>query len=262
MSRRIRLAVILGVTLACAVGVLAIPPLPQSQDYHNFADRRPLLGIPNFLDVASNAAFLLAGGLGLLFLARQRGSNTGDTFTENAEQRPYAILFLGIALTGIGSAYYHLAPDNARLVWDRLPMTIGFTAILAAIIAERISLRAGLLSLVPLIAAGIGSVVYWQMTELAGRGDLRPYVLVQFYPMLGIPLLMFLFPPKYTRSADLLGAVALYALAKAFEALDTQIFGLGQIVSGHTLKHIVAAFAIYQILRMLRRRQPLPARPC
>ena len=109
MSRRIRLAVILGVTLACAVGVLAIPPLPQSQDYHNFADRRPLLGIPNFLDVASNAAFLLAGGLGLLFLARQRGSNTGDTFTENAEQRPYAILFLGIALTGIGSAYYHLA---------------------------------------------------------------------------------------------------------------------------------------------------------
>ena len=141
-------------------------------------------------------------------------------------------------------------------------MTIGFTAILAAIIAERISLRAGLLSLVPLIAAGIGSVVYWQMTELAGRGDLRPYVLVQFYPMLGIPLLMFLFPPKYTRSADLLGAAALYALAKAFEALDTQIFGLGQIVSGHTLKHIVAAFAIYQILRMLRRRQPLPARPC
>jgi len=141
-------------------------------------------------------------------------------------------------------------------------MTIGFTAIVAAIIAERISVRAGLLSLVPVIAIGIGSVVYWQMTELGGRGDLRPRVLVQFYPMLAIPLLMFPFPPKYTRSADLLGTAALYALAKAFEALDTQIFGLGQIISGHTLKHIVAAFAIYQILRMLRRRQPLPARLC
>ena len=105
MSRRIRLAVILGVTLACAVGVLAIPPLAQSQDYQTFADGRPLLGIPNFLNVASNAAFLLAGGPGLLFLVRRRGSNTGDTFTENGEQWPYAVLFLGIVLTGIGSAY-------------------------------------------------------------------------------------------------------------------------------------------------------------
>jgi hypothetical protein len=136
-------------------------------------------------------------------------------------------------------------------------MTIAFTALPAGILAERISIKAGLLSLVPLLAAGIGSVAYWEVTELGGRGDLRPYAIVQFYPVLAIPLIMFLFPPKYTRSADLLWAATLYALAKAFEALDTQIFGLGQNVSGHTLKHLAAALAVYVILRMLQKRQAL-----
>ncbi len=262
MTRRTRLSVIGGVTLAVVVGIMALPPIPQSQDYHNFADRRALLGIPNFLNVISNAAFLLVGALGLLFLSRQRGSYPGSPFTERAEQWPYAILFLGIGLTGLGSAYYHLAPDNARLVWDRLPMTIAFTAILSTIIAERISVKAGLLSLVPLVVVGIGSVVYWQVTELGGRGDLRSYIIVQFYPMLAILLIMLLFPSRYSRSTDLLGAVAFYALAKAFEAFDTQIFAVGHIVSGHTLKHLAAALATYLILRMLHKRRPLASYLC
>jgi len=257
MTRGIRLLVIAGVTLAAVLGIMTLPPIPQSQDYHNFADRRAWHGIPYSLNVISNAAFLLAGGLGLMFLSRQQGSTPGGAFAERAEQWPYAIFFLGVALTGLGSAYYHLAPDNSRLVWDRLPMATAFTAILAAIIAERISPMAGLWSLGPLVAAGIGSVVYWHVTELGGRGDLRPYILVQFYPMLAIPLIMFLFPSRYTGSADLLGAAALYALAKAFEAFDTQIFAIGRIVSGHTLKHLTAAMAAYLILRMLHKRRPL-----
>ena len=258
MSRRIRLGMIVVVFVVAVVGTMSLPPIPQSQDYHNFADRRALLGIPNFLNVISNAAFLLVGALGLVLLSRQRRSKPVGAFLERGEPWPYAVLFLGIALTGIGSGYYHLAPNNARLVWDRLPMTIAFTAILSALIAERISLKAGLFALLPLVAAGIGTVVYWQVTELAGRGDLRPYVIVQFYPMLAIPLIVLLFPPRYTRSADLLGAAALYALAKAFETFDAQIFAVGQVVSGHTLKHLAAALATYLIVRMLRRRQPIP----
>lgn len=259
MARRIKLLVIASVTLAAVAAIMALPPIPQSQDYHNFADRRALLGISNFLNVISNAAFLLAGTLGLLFLSRQNDSKPGSSFIQRAEQWPYAFFFLGIALTGLGSAYYHLAPDNARLVWDRLPMTIAFTAILSAIIAERISVKAGLLSLGPLLAVGIGSVAYWHVTELGSLGDLRPYALVQFYPVLAIPLIVFLFPARYTRSADLLGAAVLYALAKAFEALDRQIFAVGHIVSGHTLKHLAAAMATYLILRMLQKRRPLVA---
>lgn len=255
MPRRSKLFVIAVVTLAAVATVMALPPIPQSQGYHNFADRRSLLGIPNFLDVTSNAAFLLVGALGLLFLSRRRESNPETPFAERAEQWPYATLFLGIALTGLGSAHYHLAPNNARLLWDRLPMTIAFTAILSAIITERIGVKVGVSSLLPLVAVGIGSVVYWQVTELGGRGDLRPYALVQFYPVLAIPLIMFLFPSRYTRSADLLGAAALYAVAKACEAFDAQIFAVGRIVSGHTLKHLAAATATYLILRMLQKRR-------
>jgi hypothetical protein len=260
MTQRTRLCVIAAVTVATVTGVFALPPLPQSQAYHNFADRRALFGIPNFLNVASNAAFLLAGILGLSWLSRRHHSALHNAFIEQGERWPYAALFLGIALTGLGSGYYHLAPDNARLVWDRLPMAIAFTAILSATISDRIGVQAGLSSLVPLAVVGMGSVVYWHVTELLGRGDLRAYVLVQFYPMLAIPLIMLLFPPRYTRSADLLGAAALYGLAKVCEVLDARIFAAVPIVGGHTLKHLAAALAAYQILRMLQKRQPLAAR--
>ena len=260
MTRRIRLLLIAAVTLAAVAGVFSLPSLPQSQAYHTFADRRPLLGIPNFLNVVSNAAFLLVGVLGVSYLSRRRPDSSSDAFIEKRERWPYAVLFLGIALTGLGSGYYHLSPDNARLVWDRLPMTIAFTAILSGTVSERIGVKAGLLSLVPLVLVGMGSVLYWQVTESAGRGDLRPYALVQFYPILAIPLIMLLFPPRYTRSADLLGAAALYALAKVFEALDARIFAAVPIMSGHTLKHLAAALATYQILRMLQKRRPLAAR--
>jgi hypothetical protein len=259
MTRRIRLPLIAAVTLAAILGVFSRPPLPQSQAYHDFADRRGLLGVPNFLNVVSNAAFLLVGAQGLSYLWRRRSGSSGNAFAGQREQWPYVALFLGIALTGLGSAYYHLAPDNARLVWDRLPMTIAFTAILSATMSERIGVKAGVFLLVPLVVAGMGSVVYWQMTELAGRGDLRPYVLAQFYPMVAIPLMMLLFPPRYTRSADLLGAAGLYALAKIFEVFDRRIFAAVPIVSGHTLKHLAAALAAYQILRMLQKRRPLAA---
>ncbi|MBI4735646.1 MAG: alkaline phytoceramidase [candidate division NC10 bacterium] len=257
MTQRSRLLLIGGVTLAAIAGMWDLPPIPQSQDYHRFADQRAFLGIPNFLNVISNAAFLLVGAMGLSFLWRRRGSGPESSFAEGSEQWPYVIFFLGVALTGLGSGYYHLAPDNARLVWDRAPMSVAFMSILAALATERISVKAGRLSLFPLVAAGIGSVWYWRLTELGGRGDLRPYIIVQFYPTVAIPLIMLLFPSRYSRSADLLGAGATYGVAKAFEAADAQVFAVGRIASGHTLKHITAALATYLILRMLWRRRLL-----
>jgi len=258
MTRRSRLFAIAGITLAAIAGMLALPPIPQTQDYHRFADQRTFLGIPNFLNVASNAAFLLVGAMGLSFLRRRRGTGPEGASAEGSEQLSYAIFFLAVTLTGFGSGYYHLAPDNARLVWDRAPMSVAFMAILAALITERVSVKAGRLSLFPLVAAGIGSVWYWRLTELGGRGDLRPYILVQFFPMIAIPLIMLLFPSRYTRSAGLLGAAVVYGVAKAFEAADGQIFAAGRIAGGHTLKHLTAALATYLILRMLRNRHPLP----
>jgi len=255
MSRRDRLLLLGGVTLAVVVFTLLLPRIPQNPAYHNFADQRRLLGIPNCLDVVSNVPFLLVGVVGLAVLLRV--ASVGRSFLNSSERWPYMIFFLGVALVSFGSAYYHLAPDNTRLVWDRLPMTLAFMSFLAAMVVERVSLRTGLVLLPALLAVGIGSVLSWHWSELAGRGDLRFYGFVQFYPAVGIPLLVLLFPPRYTRTGDLVGIAGFYVLAKVFEVLDRQVLALGGLVSGHTLKHLAAALASYWVLRMLKLRSPL-----
>lgn len=185
------------------------------------------------------------GGLGLLFLLRQRASNDGAVFINKWELWPYMVFFCGAVLIGFGSGYYHLAPDNERLVWDRLLITIVLMSLLSSIIMERIGVKPGLLSHVPLLILGASSVIYWYLSEQRGRGDLRLYELVKFYTELLIPLMVLLFPPRYSRGGDIFVVMAFYALAIISEILDKQIFGLGQIVSGHTLKHLFAALAIY-----------------
>lgn len=197
--------------------------------------------------------FLLLGALGL---ARSLGGKDNDSaFASDAERWPYVVLFAGAGLTGVGSAYYHLAPDNARLVWDRLPMTLAFMAFCSATIAERIDVRAGIRLLLPLLGVGVASVAYWHWTEQRGIGDLRPYGLVQFFPTLAIPLLVVLFPPRYTRSRDIGVVLGLYGAAKVVEALDAPIYAMGHIVSGHTLKHLSAAAAAGWLARMIEKRQ-------
>lgn len=254
---RIRLLLVVFLTLIVVMVVLALPPIPESRLYHDFADQRDFFGVPNFLNVASNIPLLLIGGLGLLFLWRQPAS---AVFVERLERWPYVILFLGVVLVCFGSGYYHLAPDNARLVWDRLPMTLIFMSFLTAVMVERISLKIGLWLFLPLVGVGLGSVVYWYLGELRGAGDLRPYAMVQYYSALAILVIAPLFPSRYTRGKDHLGVLAFYVAAKALEILDAEIFTFVRIVSGHTLKHLVAAVAAYWILRMLRRRHPAAAK--
>jgi len=255
-----RYAVLLAVVAAVCLALLFIPPIPQSEDYHNFADQRALLGIPHCLDTLSNLFFLVAGGLGIRFAAKNAGAHGGAAFLDSRERWPYLVFFVGVALTAFGSAYYHLEPTDSRLLWDRLPMSAAFAALLAATIAERNSVRAGLGWLAPLLVFGAGSVLYWNYTQSLGRGDLRPYVLTQFGFLLVLVLLVALFPARYTRTMDLVGALGFYVLAKILEAADRPIFALGHIVSGHTLKHIAAAICAYWILRMLRLRAPIAAK--
>ncbi len=254
---RMRVLLILGLAIAATAAVLFLPPIAQDKAYHNFADARSLLGVPNLLNVISNIPFLVVGALGMIFLLRQWAMRQGGPLIDPWERWPFLVLFAGVGLTGFGSAYYHLAPTNATLFWDRFPMTIAFMSFFTAIIAERISLNAGRRLFLPLVAAGMGSVVSWHLGELQGAGDLRFYGLIQFFPLLAIPLMLLLFPPRYTRTADLFGVVGLYALAKIFELFDAQIFALGRLVSGHTLKHLASAMAAYWILRMLRKRSPV-----
>lgn len=229
---------------------LVLPPIPQPFSYHNFADHRSWLGIPNFGDVASNLPFAIIGFWGLVVLFVSQTAK----FIDSRERWPYAAMFAGLILTAMGSGYYHLAPDNSRLVWDRIPINITIMSLLAAVIAERISVVAGL-ALFPLLeTVGVASVLVWRAGELQGHGDLRSYAAMQVYAIL-ILLLALLFPPRYTRGSDFAVVVGFYVLAKIFEESDRQIFNAGHIVSGHTLKHLAAAAAGLWILRMLKKRE-------
>jgi len=237
------------VAVAIAFVALLFPPIAQPLSYHNFADHRGWLGIPNFGDVVSNLPFAIVGVWGLIILLRPNAVK----FSDPRERWLYIVMFAGLILTAFGSAYYHLAPDNARLVWDRIPIMIVFMALLSAVIAERVSVAAGLALFPILQAAGIGSVLLWRASELRGHGDLRFYASVQIYSIL-VLLLILLLPAKYMRGYDFAVVVGFYILAKILEETDKQVFALGHIVSGHTLKHLAAAAASYWILRMLQKR--------
>jgi hypothetical protein len=172
-------------------------------------------------------------------------------------QFAYRIFFAGVFLTGIGSAYFHYVPGNDSLVWDRLPMTIGFMALLAIIIGEYISLRVAKKMLIPLLIIGAASVFYWALTEARGAGDLRPYAVVQFLPMLLIPLILLMYRPGYDKTGFLWIVIGFYVLSKLFEYFDVEVFELGGLISGHSVKHVVAALAPLVLLYGIDRRRPV-----
>jgi hypothetical protein len=157
-------------------------------------------------------------------------------------------------LTALGSGYYHLAPDNETLFWDRLPMTIAFMGLVASQIVDRINVRAGLALLVPMLLLGAASVIYWRATERAGVGNVLPYGILQGYSVVIVLLLALLSPSRYTRGNDLYWVFGWYVLSKILETFDAQVLALGGAVSGHTLKHIAAAMAGVSVCYMLMHR--------
>ncbi|HET7134028.1 MAG TPA: alkaline phytoceramidase, partial [Gammaproteobacteria bacterium] len=171
-----------------------------------------------------------------------------------AQKRAYALCFAAVALAGVGSTWFHLAPDAGRLAWDRLPIALGFMALLAAVIGERVSTTAGRNALAPLLVAAAASVLYWRWSMLYGTENIVPYAVVQYGGLAAIVALAML-RSRYTRGGDLLVVAAIYAAAKIFEMLDGQIYALGTFVSGHTLKHLLAALAVCWLVRMLQLRQ-------
>lgn len=233
------------------VAIFFVDPIPQDPAYHAFADARSLLGIPNFWNVASNVPFLLVGGAGLYYLI---SSNSPGLLPGLSPA--YLVFFAGVLLTGIGSAYYHYAPGNATLVWDRLPMTLGFMGFLTIIIGEHISLPAAKRLLIPLLIVGAGSVVYWGITETRGAGDLRPYAIVQFLPGLLIPLILLMYRSVFGSVAFLWIVIVMYVLSKLFEHFDSAIYEFGELISGHSLKHFAAAIAPIVILYGFDTRRP------
>ena len=230
---------LLAVGLAVCVALFLDGPITQDQDYHRFADARGMFGLPNFWNVVSNAPFLVFGLWGVFALLR-------DAKQRAPRRRTYLTFFIGSALVAFGSAYYHADPGDATLAWDRLPMTIAFMAFFAAIIDRHVRSGFAARGLLPLLLIGVASVIWWRVS-----GDLRVYLLVQFLPILTIPLILLAFPVRSAGTRWIWAVLGVYVLAKILEVYDAQLYSaLG--MSGHALKHLAAAFGVYAMLRAVR----------
>lgn len=252
MTFKTKLALLGVFTVAAIIITFALPPQHQDPAYHLFADTLRVLSIPNFYNVITNLLFVFIGLYGLIYLNR--------SMAKPAIRTIYAVLFTGIFLIGFGSGYYHYAPDNNRLIFDRIPMTIVFMGFLSAVLAECIHEKAGTLLLFPLVIIGISSVLYWHYTEMLGNDDMRFYGFIQFYPVLAIPIILLLFPSPGTNNKQwrfLLWTVVWYVIAKIFEHFDTKIFTITGFIGGHPLKHFAAAMATWYMVRLYIYKYPL-----
>lgn len=234
------------VLVAAAVAMMIHGPIGQPASYHDFADRRFFCGSPNGADVWSNLAFGVVGAWGCWLLrSRDARAALGPALPG------YAIFVASLVLTAAGSGYYHYAPDNARLVWDRLPIALACAGLLAGARAATVAPAQPRWTATALAIFGAATVIWWYCTEQAGRGDLRAYVLLQGAPLVVIPLWQAVARAPKVERLGFGGAVLLYVAAKACELNDRAIFESLGFVGGHTLKHLLAAAASLAITASL-----------
>ena len=242
---------LLAASIIPVIGVFFfVDPYPQPAEYHDFADAREILGVPNFWNVMTNLPFLIFGlaGLRLILVDRRLVFLPGLRFA-------YIVLFTGITMTAFGSGWFHLAPRNDTLYWDRLPMTIAFMPLFAIVIGEHVSERLATRLMWPLLITGVFSVFWWDYTESIEAGDLRLYGLVQFLPMLLIPAILLLYRSAFDSVRFYWVAIGLYGLAKLFEQLDNVVFSAGGLISGHSMKHVAASLVALVLINGIRKRR-------
>ncbi len=226
--------IFIALALFSVIFVLSCSPIYDPSDVNAYADERSFLGIPNFFLVAPDVLFLVFGLMGLWKLGHQR-----TTFLRSI----WTVFFIASIGIGLGSGYYHLDPSDPRLFWDRISISTALMALVAGVISERISLNRAKIIAPLLILAGMGSIFYW-----AWSGDIRFYLLVQYFSIIALPLLCLCFPMKGDKY--IYGAVIFYVLAKLVEIVDGQIFSLThQMISGLTLKQLLAAGGVYFVYR-------------
>jgi hypothetical protein len=249
MHTGVRRALLAILALGSLAAAFFIKPIPQDPRYHEFADQRTLLGIPHFMDVASNLPFLVAGVVALYNLQTRK-----DIYYPVPEARPaWVILAFAVLFTAFGSAVYHLAPRDGTLFIDRLPMAIGFSVVLAIMVLEWVDPSPrGRMIAGGILLAGFGSLAYAFWSQ-----DLRFYFLLQGWAIVFVPLIVALFPAPARGTSNLVLGIAAYGVAKVFEFFDGPIFRLTGVLSGHTLKHLAAALGSWYLFVYLFRRRPI-----
>lgn len=222
---------------------LGLGPIAQPADYHDLADKRPLLGFRHFWNVVSNLPFLVIGVMGLHLVWRNRGEAAAA----------WATLFAGTAMVALGSSWYHSDPNDVTLIWDRVPIGIAFMGFFTALLIEHLNgmgRRVARHLLVPFVVFSAAAIWWWY-----ANGDLSLWVWVQAAPMLAVVLVFVLLPARFTHRRYLAYGLACYVAAKLFEVADMQVMQwTGGLMSGHAMKHLAAAAGVCCFYVMLRQR--------
>jgi hypothetical protein len=243
------------VTALLAGAALLHGPIGQLANYHHFADQQRFWGMPHAADVLSNLGFALVALWGWHQLAAANGESRMACGWAG-----YQLFLAGLFLTAFGSAYYHLAPDNARLVWDRLPIALACAGLLAGVAGD-CRQHSSRNAAAWLALAAIASVAWWHFTEQAGVGDLRPYLVLQVLPIMLIPLWQWLYPVARGERWTFVVGLLIYVAAKFAELYDHEIAAALGVLTGHTLKHLLATASAALIVASLVRRVRTPALP-
>ena len=238
-----KIIILISLFAVSLIAVVLIGEIKQPQSYHNFADNRTFFGIPNFFDTISNLLFLVVGMTGSWFVYKN---------VRREARYSWLTLFAGVTLVSLGSGYYHWNPNDTTLVWDRLPLNIGFMGLFSAVMTEFINPKLEKFTLVPAVIIGVLSVIYWHYAD-----DLRFYIWLQAVTFLAITAVIIMYRGRFTLRRYLLYAFGLYTLSKFAEFSDRTIYSAtNNLLSGHTLKHILAALAVFYIYLMLKKREP------
>ena len=241
---------VLAITVLAMATISLVAPIPQDLAYHDFADQRALWFVPNFWNVVSNAGFFVVGVYGLWLLLLRRRLQVVPSL-----RLSYTLFLAGVTLVAFGSGYYHWRPNNQTLLWDRLPMTLAFMALLSVTFGEFLAITWARRSLWPLLLIGVMSVLFWVWGEQRGAGDLRPYALVQFLPMILMLVFFVLGRSKFEPISGYWWLFGAYVLAKVFEHFDGQILALTHgFMAGHALKHVCAALGLWALLLCYKKR--------
>lgn len=231
---------------------LSFGPVPQDPSYHLLADTRTFLGvIPRAGDVLTNLAILAAGLFGLALRPRMT--------VAPEEHAAVNVLIAATLLTTLGSAYYHWAPTNTTLVWDRLPLAIILISVFVLVLADRVHPLFARNGIWPLTALAAISVIVWGVSEAMGRGDLLLYLVLRVGAGIAIALLVILRRGRHTGTRWLVAALICEVLMAVLERLDHEIFRVtGGLISGHSLKHVMVGVALGLVFWWLRTRRVLP----
>ena len=233
-----------GVFLVLLAAALLGRSVAQPAHYHDFADQRSWGWLPHAMDVLSNLPFALWGMVGIWALLR-----AVRVQVVSAPAAAMAGLFFGgLWVTAAVSAAYHLQPGDAGLAWDRGGMVLAFAGLLGLAAMRAVSARAGMELATAVLVLGPLSVYAWSLS-----GNVLPWAVLQGGGMVLILVFACLRPAQAWELPVRWGLViAIYALAKLFELGDHAVYGwTGHLVSGHSLKHVVAACAAWPVVSAL-----------